>query len=168
MEDLIYNQNDIPKERWRYGLRSSASVGCGWIATCNVLRLLGRSVNEEKLIREFERQLPLLHGNTGTSFWGPARALRKRGFRTRLTARSSRFDQLAKESDAAILFFYWRQGWKIGAHFAAIRYTPDGFVGYNTFRNSHGPEMYGPSIRQFIRRHRFFGAVLTCIKEEPR
>ena len=29
--DLIYNQRQIPAEQWRYGLRSSAAVGCGWI-----------------------------------------------------------------------------------------------------------------------------------------
>lgn len=165
MEDLIYNQNDIPKERWRYGLRSSASVGCGWIATCNVLRLLGYRVKEESLIREFERQLPLLHGNTGTSFWGPARALKKRGFRVKMTARRSRFDEMARDSDAAILFFYWRKGWRIGAHFAALHPTQDGFIGYNTFRCSHGPEPYGSDLNAFLKQHGFFAAVLTCIKE---
>ena len=41
MEDLIYCQKQIPKEKWRYGLRSSAAVGCGWIATYNALRLMG-------------------------------------------------------------------------------------------------------------------------------
>ena len=39
--ELIYNQNDIPKGQYRYGLRSSASVGCGWIATYNALTLMG-------------------------------------------------------------------------------------------------------------------------------
>ena len=41
MKDLILNQRQIPADQWRYGFRSSAAVGCGWIATHNALRLLG-------------------------------------------------------------------------------------------------------------------------------
>ena len=33
MNDFIYNQRDIPRERYRYGLRASADVSCGWVAT---------------------------------------------------------------------------------------------------------------------------------------
>ena len=29
MHDLIYCQRDITKDQWRYGLRTSAAVGCG-------------------------------------------------------------------------------------------------------------------------------------------
>ena len=72
MKELIYNQNHIPREKWRYGLRSSAATGCGWIATYNALRLMGYKASPEKLIRYFERQLPLIHGNAGTSILGPA------------------------------------------------------------------------------------------------
>ena len=39
--DLIYNQNHIPREQYRYGLRASAAVGCGWLATYNALTLMG-------------------------------------------------------------------------------------------------------------------------------
>ena len=41
MGELILNQTQIPKEQWRYGLRSSAKTGCGWIALYNALILLG-------------------------------------------------------------------------------------------------------------------------------
>ena len=70
--DLIYCQRDIPKEQWRYGLRSSAATGCGWIACFNALKLMGYEAKPEDLIRYFERQLPLIHGNCGTSILGPA------------------------------------------------------------------------------------------------
>ena len=66
--DLIYNQRQIPKDKWRYGLRSSAATGCGWIATWNALRLMGRKTDIDELIRYYEWQLPLIHGNAGTSF----------------------------------------------------------------------------------------------------
>ena len=63
MKELIYCQHDIPKEELRYGFRTSAATGCGWIATYNALRILGKRVDKRELIRYYERQLPLVHGN---------------------------------------------------------------------------------------------------------
>ena len=51
---MICNQHDIPKEVHRYGLRSSAEVGCGWIATYNALKILGCTTDIDELIRYFE------------------------------------------------------------------------------------------------------------------
>ena len=62
MKDMIYNQTKIPKDQWRYGLRSSAATGCGWIATYNALRLMGYYSKPENLIRYYDRQLPLIQG----------------------------------------------------------------------------------------------------------
>ena len=58
MDDLIYNQTKIPKEQWRYGLRTSADTGCGWIATYNALRLMGYKAEPEELIRYFSEFYP--------------------------------------------------------------------------------------------------------------
>jgi len=164
MDDLIYNQTRIPKDQWRYGFRSSAATGCGWIAVYNALRLMGYRAEPEKLIRYFEKQFPLIHGNFGTSIWGPALYFHKWGFPVKMTARRSRFDALARESEACVLFYYWRRGWRFGAHFVALRHTPDGFVGYNTYRTSTGADHYGPSLDAFLRREGYFGAVLTCVR----
>ena len=71
---MICNQNDIPRNVHRYGLRPSAQTGCGWIATYNALKILGRTTDIDALIRYFEWQLPLIHGNFGTSFWGARKA----------------------------------------------------------------------------------------------
>lgn len=164
MADLIYNQTKIPKDQWRYGFWSSAATGCGWIAVYNALRLLGFQAKPEGLIRYFERQFPLIHGNFGTSVWGPALYFRRWGFPVKMTARRSRFDALARESDVCILFYRWRRGWRFGAHFVALRHTAEGFVGYNTFRGSAGPDRYGPSLDAFLRKKGYFGAVLTGIR----
>ena len=159
MNDFIYNQHDIPKEQYRYGLRASADVGCGWVATWNALQVLGYKTDIPALIRYYEWQLPLIHGNTGTSFWGPAVCFRKWGFPVKIVVDTKRFDEAAKNADACILFYHWRNKYRFGAHFVALRNTAGGFVGYNTYRNSTGADNYGgepcgfpPQTQVFWRR----------------
>lgn len=163
MDDLIYNQRDVPR---RYGLRSSAATGCGWVATWNALRLLGCRTDLDELIRYYEWQLPLIHGNFGTSLWGPAVCFHNWGFPVKMTAKRKDFDKAAKEADACILFYRWRKGLKLGAHFVALHYNGKGFVGYNTFKNSTGPDLYGESLDEFLTKHGYFGAVLTTIRKK--
>ena len=167
MNDLIYNQRNIPRDKWRYGLRSSAATGCGWIATYNALRLLGCRTDIEELIRYYEYQLPLIHGNAGTSFWGPVLCFRSWGFPVEVCLKSGRFDALADRSDACILFYRWRSGYQLGAHFVALHKTGEGFTGYNTYRNSTGPDPYGPSLEAFLREKKYFGAILIGIRKKP-
>lgn len=166
-ERLIYNQKKIPKEQWRYGFRTSAATGCGWIATYNALRILGYDAQPQPLIRLFERQFPLVHGNCGTSLWGPALYFKKRGFPVKCTAIRSEFDAVAKESDVCILFYWWRSEKKMGAHFVALQYTDAGFEGYNTFSNSTGPDLYGESLDAFMKKKKYFACFLTGIRKKP-
>lgn len=166
MKDLIYNQRQIPREQWRYGLRSSAAVGCGWIATYNALRLLGYRTTPENLIRYYEGQLPLIHGNAGTSFWGPALYFRHWGFPVEVSVKPSDFDALAERSDVCILFYHWRRGFKLGAHFVAVEKTDRGFISYNTYRNSTGPDPLGDSFGEFLKRKQYFGPVLIGIRDK--
>ena len=81
------------------------------------------------------------------------------------TACNDRFDELAKASDVCILFFRWHQKLKIGAHFVALHHTPEGFVGYNTYKTSKGPDYYGESLEAFLKRRKYFGAVLFGIRK---
>ena len=163
MKELIYNQTRIPKNQWRYGIRSSAAIGCGWIATHNALRIMGYEADIPALIRYYTWQLPLIHGTTGTSFWGPALLFRQWGFPVRTCNDPSRYDALAREADVCILFYFWRQGIKLGAHFVTLHANKDGFIGYNTYTNSTGPDQYGPSLQDFLKRRGYFGTFLTAI-----
>lgn len=165
MNDIIFNQHDIPREQYRYGLRASADVGCGWIATYNALRLLGYRTDIEALIRYYEWQLPLIHGNTGTSFWAPALCFRQWGFPVKIFLDTTRFDEAARTADACILFYHWRKKFRFGAHFVALHPAPGGFVGYNTYRNSTGPDHYGESLERFLREQGYFGAMLIAIQD---
>ncbi|MDY3225847.1 MAG: hypothetical protein SOW84_08290 [Candidatus Faecousia sp.] len=165
MNGLICNQRDIPREVHRYGLRASADVGCGWVATYNALKLLGFTTDIDELIRYFEWQLPLIHGNLGTSFWAPERCFRKWGFSTKLVYQTKCFDAEAKAADVSIVFYHWAKKGGVGAHFVALRPTETGFVGYNTFRNSTGEDDWGESVEDFLRRQKYFGCVLLAIRQ---
>ena len=166
MTDLIYNQHDIPKDQHRYGFRASASTGCGWIATYNALRLMGYQTSIEELIRYYEWQLPLIHGNAGTSFWAPAICFQNWGFRVNTLLDRKRFDEAAKDADACVLFYRWRKHCKLGAHFVALHHTEKGFLGYNTYSNSTGPDSYGASLSEFLKQRKYFGCFLITIKKK--
>ena len=160
MEDLIFCQRDIPKDQWRYGFRTSAATGCGWIATYNALKLMGEKADPEMLIRFYERQLPLINGNCGTQFWGPYVYFKSRGFDTKLVLNPDKYVEYA--GDVNILFYHWRSGIKLGAHFVCIQRTEDGFVSYNTYKNSFGPNKIGGSIQKFATNSgRFWTALIT-------
>ena len=166
MEGLIYNQHHIPKEQYRYGLRSSAATGCGWIATYNALLLMGYKTDIEELIRYYEWQLPLIHGNAGTSFWGPALCFQNWGFPVKVLVDRKKFDQAAADADSCILFYRWRRGVKLGAHFVALHKKDGRVTGYNTYSTSTGPDDYGESLRQFLKKKGYFGAFLIGIRDK--
>ena len=166
MDDLIYNQRKIPKNQWRYGFRSSAATGCGWIATYNSLRLMHYKAEPKNLIRYYERQLPLIHGNAGTSVWGPALFFLHHGFSVKVSARRKKFDRMAEQSDVCILYYRWREKFKFGAHFVTVTYAGGKFTGYNTYRNSEGPDPYGESLEAFLKKKKYFCPVLIAIKDK--
>ena len=166
MEDLIYNQTKIPKEQWRYGLRTSAATGCGWIATYNALRLLDYGADPEELIRYYERQLPLVHGNAGTTILAPALFFKHHGFSVEWISDRAKFDTLAKDCPVCILYYRWRKKYKFGAHFVTVRYVDGRFIGYNTYTTSDGPDDYGESLDGFLRQKKYFAPVLIGIRDK--
>ena len=159
---MIYNQNHIPKNKWRYGFRSSAAVGCGWVATYNALKLLGQPAEPGTLIDYYERQLPLINGNFGTMFWGPYVYFKKHGFDTTLVLDPDKYDELAQGVN--IVFYHWHSGVKLGAHFICVEKTADGYISYNTWKNSTGPDRIGKSIGQFLKKRKYFFTAMIAIK----
>lgn len=166
MRDMIHNQTQIPRTQWRYGFRSSAATGCGWIATHNALQILGSPATAEELIRYFERHFPLVNGNLGTFMPNIAAFFLKKGYHVKITFRRKQLDRQAKENDVSILFYFWHEKYRIGAHYVTIEYRDGQFIGYNTFRNSKGPDHYGPSLEEFIRRQKFHLPILLSIRHK--
>ena len=68
------------------------------------------------------------------------------------------------EYDAATV--HWCKEWRTGAHFVALQATEKGVTGYNTFRNSTGPDAYGPSLEAFVKKQKWFGTVLIGIRKK--
>ena len=166
MEELIYNQHQIPKDQWRYGYRTSAATGCGWIATYNALGLMGYRVSPGSLIHFYEWQLPFVHGNIGTLALAPAQFFKIHGYGVESCSLEGKFDDMAKAADVCILYYRWQKGIKFGAHFVALQYKDGQFMGYNTYKNSTGPDRYGPSLKEFLKKQKFFAPVLITIKDK--
>lgn len=162
--NLIYNQTKIPKDQWRYGFRSSAATGCGWVAVYNALCILGHPLPPEEVIGRLEHQLPLLNGPVGTFFCAPAMLLKQMGYQVQSTSKREDFDETAKHAKVCILYYYWRRKWKVGIHFSALRWMGDHFEGYNTFSTSDGPDNYGASLSEFVKQQGFTGCQLTAIE----
>ena len=127
---------------------------------------MGYPASPEKLIRYYQRQLPLINGNFGTFFLSPLLFFKMSGFPVRIAFRRKKFDVVARQSDACILFYYWRRKFKIGSHFVAVHQQKGSFVGYNTFSNSTVQDNYGSSISEFLKRQKYFGPVLIGIKDK--
>ena len=166
MDDLIYNQREIPKDQWRYGYRATANTGCGWIATYNALRLMNYRVSPGSLIHFYEWQVPCVHGNIGTMALAPAQFFKIHGYGVESCSLEEKFDEMAKHADVCILYYRWRKGIKIGAHFVALQYKDGQFTGYNTYKNSSGPDRYGPSLQEFLKKQKFFAPVLIAIRDK--
>lgn len=164
MQELIYNQHDIPRKVLRYGLRSSAATGCGWIAAYNAMTILGCRVSPQELIRRFERSMPLINGAFGTFLPDLVLFFRRQGFSPRLCAIPARFDEAAKSAPVCVMFYFWRAKRSAGAHFVTLRWLGGRFEGYNTYRNSSGPDNYGPSLEAYMKKQRWFLPLLICLE----
>ena len=165
MDRFIYNQRTHNTGQLRYGLLSSAATGCGWIAVYNALLLLGKFASPESLIRYFRVHNLALGGTLGTDVFAPAVFFQKKGYKVKIYKDLRKFDAAAAAAKASLLWYHWRQGYKMGAHFVALHKKDGEFIGYNTYKNSVGPDRYGPSLREYILRQKWRLAELITIEE---
>ncbi len=168
MKDLIFDQKDIPADKWRYGLKASADTGCGWIATHNALCLMGYDSDPEKLIKWYERSLPIINGNFGTFIFSIKAFFALRGFKTSMIAKATRIDSAVKNCDVGILFYRWKKKMKFGSHYVTVKYKDGRYVGLNAFTGSRAMEDYGLSLESFLKKRGYFGAILLALKDKNR
>ena len=167
-DKLIYNQNSIPKDKWRYGLRSSADTGCGWIATYNALTLMGYNIDPQKLINYYEKAFPVINGNFGTFILNPIFLFKRLGFELRVRDNLVEFDKIAAEYDVCIVFYRWLRKLKYGSHYITVNCKDGKFYGYNTFKDSEEAVCIGDSLIDYIKRRKYFGAVIIGIKNKEK
>ena len=116
--------------------------------------------------------MSLLMPDSGLLFWMLVifvvvlAVLAKWGFPVKLVTRRKDYDLQAREADVRILFYHWRRGARLGAHFVALRHTDRGFVGYNTYRTSTGADFYGPSLEAFLKKNGYFATTLVAIQNK--
>lgn len=166
MNDFIYNQHDIPKEQYRYGLRASGGRGLRHGSPSGTpCKFWGdkRTSRADPLLRMAAAPDPRQHRHL---LLGACGVLPEVGFPVKIVVDIKRFDEAAKNADACILFYHWRSKCRFGAHFAALHHTEKGFIGYNTYRNSTGADNYGSSLADFLRKRKYFGAVLLAINRK--
>ena len=100
----------------------------------------------------------------GSYFFRPVIFFKRHGYHVHCTALLSSFDQVVEESDACVLYYWWHGKWKLGAHFVALHKKENCIIGYNTYRTSKGPDVYGVSLQKFLKERKYFGCVLIGIK----
>ena len=90
------------------------------------------------------------------------------GFSVKVITDKRLFDEAVKENDVGILFYYWKRGFKFGAHFSTVYFKDEAFKGVNTFKNSKGIDDYGDSIESFIKKQKYFFPALIAISKKER
>ena len=166
MNELIYNQCKIPKNQWRYGFRSSAATGCGWIATHNALLLMGHPSKPEEVIQYYKHCFPFINGITGTFLPNIIQFFKKNHFEVKVTGQRKKFDEISRNSDVCILFYFWHRKWKFGSHYVTVQYSDEKFWGYNTYSNSTGADYFGKSLEKYTKRRKFKGVILIAIQNK--
>jgi len=163
MNQFIYNQHKIPKNKWKYGIFPSSFSGCGWIAIYNALILLGHKENPEAIINYLKKHIPIFNGLFGTCILSISAYLKSLDFSHQIAIDKTKFDTIALNNKVSILYFFWISKFKIGAHYIAIENDKNTFLGYNTFLNSHGPDYLGASIELFLKKNHYFFPILVTI-----
>ena len=88
------------------------------------------------------------------------------GFPVKMIVDRKRFDVEAAAADCCILFYRWQKKARLGAQFVALHRSDRGFVGYNTYSNSIGPDHYGDSLDAFLKEKKYFGCILIAIEKK--
>jgi RHS repeat-associated protein len=127
----IYNQSSGPASKLRFGAFPGSSNGCGWIATYNALKMLGRWTHPADIIYEYELRSPKLAGLIGVMPIPIVNYFRNRGYRVKLSFNINEFDSIAKRSGAVIICF----AYKWGVHYYAAHWDHGFFITYNFVSN---------------------------------
>ena len=143
----IYGQAKGNAAKARMGLWSGKTNGCGWIATYNALKILGKSVHPKNIIYFYECWGSILQGAFGILPDAVADYFRLQGRKvSMLNLTNSGIDKKIKSSKVSILCYAHSSG----LHYIAVRWTGKEFEAFNVYNNSTASKKY-KSMEQFLK-----------------
>lgn len=145
----------------RYGLLSSATNGCGWIAAFNFMRAMGRPAPEAGVCRALAAGSPF-KCLLGTGPGRLKRFLEAQGFALAGTARRPAMPALASAARAGILFYF--EGAE--PHFVAFAAAEKGKLRF--FNAAPGEEDITATMAGFLARRAKFPAVYLMVNTSRR
>ncbi len=102
----------------KYGRKSSADNGCGWIAAYNFLHCAGYEISCDDVIKSLSRTL-FFGGGRGTSFPAVLFYLRRRGCRLRIACTRRSALRRCESSARGVIMYYHRRG----GHFVSYEHA---------------------------------------------
>ena len=143
----IYGQAKGNAAKARMGFRKGKDNGCGWIATYNALKILGKSIHPKHIIYFYECWGSILEGVFGVLPDAVADYFRVQGRKvSMLNLTNKGIDKKIKSSKVSILCYAHSKG----MHYIAIRWTGKNFEAFNVYNDSTTSKKY-KSIEQFLK-----------------
>ena len=100
---IIQNQSGFPD--YKYGLGTLAKNGCGAVSVYNILELEGKNPSLLDITKRFDLEGQNLFGILGTRILAVKHYLEREGFDVEVYSKDEEFDELAKNSKYAILYY---------------------------------------------------------------
>ena len=146
----IYGQANGSAAKARMGLLSGKNNGCGWIATYNALKILGKTIHPKNIIYFYECWGSILQGAFGVLPDAVADFFRLQGRKvSTLNLTRKGIDKKIKSSKVSILCYAHSKG----LHYIAIKWTGKKFQVYNItgFETTFSEK---DSIEKFLQKDR--------------
>lgn len=137
MNELITIQRTEEFKKMKFGLLGNIfDNGCGAIAAYNVLNFEGIDTSLKDTVCGLRRHLGLLFGmgKLGTNLFS-LKAYLTKFFTVKLRIISFMKKRFADKPSSAVIFYYWRSGKKIGAHYITVHRREDGLYDVYNYVN---------------------------------
>ena len=144
----IYGQAKGNAAKARMGLWRGETNGCGWIATYNALKILGKSIHPKHIIYFYECWGSILQGTFGVLPDAVADYFRAQGRKvSMLNLTNKGIDKKIKSSKVSILCYAHSKG----LHYVAIKWDGKNFQVYNITGYENSPQKES-SIEKFLKK----------------
>lgn len=151
-DDLLYplnGQDTEPFKEISFGRSNLGKSGCGVLAVCNALWILGYDADLQSVKNWFEKNGLMFGAVWGVRAKSVTKYLRKRGLFVRKKQKGSTYDKELEKADCAILMYLWRRGKNCGGHYVTLKKTEEGVLIYNLYRNSKQTYQFA-SVDEFL------------------